>query len=105
MSFWVIQTLNAVSSGMLLFLLAAGFTESVSLGELVFPSYRLLVIGVGIVTAVVLWWVQEKTRLGALIRAGVEDEEMARGMGTNIAVLFALVFAVGGALAGLSGVL
>jgi branched-chain amino acid transport system permease protein len=82
-----------------------GFTESVSLGELVFPSYRLLVIGVGVVTAVVLWWVQEKTRLGALIRAGVEDQEMARGMGTNIAILFALVFAVGGALAGLSGVL
>ena len=83
----------------------AGFTESVSLGELVFPSYRLLVIGAGIVMAGVLWWVQEKTRLGALIRAGVEDPEMARGMGTNIAILFALVFAVGGALAGLAGVL
>ena len=82
-----------------------GFTESLSLGELVFPSYRLLVIGVGIVMAAVLWWVQEKTRLGALIRAGVEDSEMARGMGTNIATLFALMFAVGGALAGLAGVL
>lgn len=83
----------------------AGFTESLALGELVFPSYRLLVIGVGIVMAGVLWWVQEKTRLGALIRAGVEDPEMARGMGTNIATLFALMFAVGGALAGLAGVL
>lgn len=83
----------------------AGFTSSLHMGEIVFPTYRLLVIGVGVVMGAVLWWVQEKTRLGALIRAGVEDAEMARGMGTNVSTLFALVFAVGGALAGLAGTL
>jgi branched-chain amino acid transport system permease protein len=82
-----------------------GFTKSLFVGDIVFPSYRLLVIGIGILMGGVLWWVQEKTRLGALIRAGVEDAEMTRGMGTNISVLFAFIFAAGGALAGLAGTL
>lgn len=82
-----------------------GFTKSIFLGDIVFPSYRLLVIGIGIAMGGLLWWTQESTRIGALIRASVEDQEMASGMGTNVSVLFALIFAAGGALAGLAGVL
>lgn len=83
----------------------AGFTKSLFVGDIVFPSYRLLVIGIGIVVGGLLWWIQEYTRTGALIRSAVDDEEMARGMGTNVSVLFALIFAAGGALAGLAGML
>jgi branched-chain amino acid transport system permease protein len=82
-----------------------GFTKSLFIGDIVFPSYRLLVIGVGVLIGGLLWWIQEKTRLGALIRSAVEDFEMASGMGTNVATLFALIFAAGGALAGLAGTL
>ena len=55
--------------------------------------------------AVGLWLIIERTRLGAIIRAGVYDAEMAAGMGINIQRVFTLVFAFGTALAGLSGVI
>ncbi len=83
----------------------AAFTRSVQLGDIVFPSYRLLVIAVGIVMGVGLWWLQEKTRLGAMIRAGVDDEEMARGIGVNTPLLFTAVFALGAFMAAFGGVM
>jgi branched-chain amino acid transport system permease protein len=81
------------------------FTRSLQMGAIVFPSYRLLVIGVGVVMGVALWWLQERTRLGAMIRAGVDDEEMARGIGVNTPRLFAGVFALGAFLAAVGGVM
>lgn len=69
-----------------------------------FPTYRLFVIGLGLVFAVGLWLALEKTRLGAIIRAGVSDQEMASGLGLNVKLVFSGVFAFGAALAGLSGV-
>jgi branched-chain amino acid transport system permease protein len=81
------------------------FTESVRMGAIVFPSYRLLVIAVGVVMGLGLWWLQEKTRLGAMIRAGVDDEEMARGMGINVTLLFTVVFALGAFLAAVGGIM
>jgi branched-chain amino acid transport system permease protein len=70
-----------------------------------FPSYRLFVIVFGLVTAVLLWLLIERTRLGAIIRAGVYDAEMTGGMGINIHLVFTGVFAFGAALGGLSGVI
>lgn len=81
------------------------FTGSVRIGAIVFPSYRLLVIAVGLVVALGLWWLQEKTRLGAMIRAGVDDEEMANGTGINVSLLFTVVFALGAFLAALGGII
>ncbi len=69
------------------------------------PVYRLFVIGLGLAVALGLWLVLEKTRLGAMIRAGVSDKEMASGLGLNIGLLFTLIFTFGAALAGLSGVI
>ena len=69
------------------------------------PSYRLFVIAFGLGMAVVLWLVIERTRLGAIVRAGVFDAEMTAGMGINIDRVFTGVFAGGAALAGLSGVI
>ena len=81
------------------------FSASVSLGGVVIPSYRLFVIGFGLLMAVALWLLIERTRLGAIIRAGVFDAEMSAGMGINVSRVFTLVFALGAGLAGLSGVI
>ena len=60
---------------------------------------------VGLLVAVGLWLLVERTRLGSIIRAGVYDAEMTAGMGINIPVVFTGVFAFGAALGGLSGVI
>jgi branched-subunit amino acid ABC-type transport system permease component len=81
------------------------FARSVNLFGGAFPSYRLFVIVFGLVVAVLLWLLIERTRLGAVIRAGVYDAEMTSGMGINIHRVFTGVFAFGAALGGLSGVI
>ncbi len=77
----------------------------VFIGKSGFPSYRLLVILVGAVIAALLWLLQEKTRVGAMVRAAVDDKEIARGLGINVPLLFTVVFALGAFLAGVAGVL
>jgi branched-subunit amino acid ABC-type transport system permease component len=78
---------------------------SVSLAGAVVPTYRLFVIGFGLLVALGLWLLIERTRLGAVVRAGVHDAEMTAGLGIDVDRLFTLVFAGGAALAGLSGVI
>jgi len=75
------------------------------LGPIIFPKYRLFVIIVGLIIGVGLWIFQEKTKWGAILRAGVDDEQMARAVGINVPLLFTTVFVIGAALTGLSGVL
>src|SRR5918911_57108 len=70
-----------------------------------FPTYRLAVLGIALVAAAALYVVMERTRLGAMIRAGVDDMEMARGVGIPISLLFTMVFFLGVALAGAAGVI
>ncbi|MCP4419484.1 MAG: branched-chain amino acid ABC transporter permease [Chloroflexi bacterium] len=70
-----------------------------------FPLYRLSLIGFGLLIGLLLWLFIERTRLGAIIRAGVSDPQMVSGLGINIHLVFALVFALGTALAALAGVL
>ena len=72
---------------------------------LAFPIYRLFVIGVAFALAAALWFLLERSRLGAMIRAGVDDLPMARAMGIRISLLFSAVFCLGSALAGAGGVL
>jgi len=81
------------------------FERSVPLGNYAYPVYRLFLIMVGLVVAGGLWWFQEHTRLGTMLRAGVDDAEIARALGINVSLLFTLVFAIGAALAALAGVL
>jgi branched-subunit amino acid ABC-type transport system permease component len=78
---------------------------SLPLGGGAYPAYRVFVIVFGLCMAVALWLLIERTRLGAVIRAGVFDAEMTAGMGINIHRVFTGVFAFGAALAGLSGVI
>jgi len=68
-----------------------------------YPSYRLLILGVGIVLAVLLWLLVQKTRLGALVRAGASNRTMATAMGVDIPKLFTLVFGIGAALCAVAG--
>jgi branched-chain amino acid transport system permease protein len=70
-----------------------------------FPKYRLVVIAISLVAAAVLWLLLERTRIGAMIRAGVDDMEMARALGIPVPRLFTAVFCLGAALAGMGGVL
>jgi branched-subunit amino acid ABC-type transport system permease component len=82
----------------------AGLDGSVQVFGSAYPVYRMFVIGFGLVLAAVIALVYRRTKLGTLIRAGVEDAEMLGAMGVDINRLFALTFAVGAALAGLAGV-
>jgi branched-chain amino acid transport system permease protein len=72
---------------------------------LVFPMYRLVVLAIAIVVALLLYLLIERTRLGAMIRAGVDDMPMARAVGIPASRLFTVVFCLGSALAGLGGTL
>jgi branched-chain amino acid transport system permease protein len=68
-----------------------------------YPVYRLFVTGVCLAIAAVMYFVIQKTRVGMMIRAGNSNREMAASLGVNIPLLFALVFAVGMALAAFAG--
>ena len=78
--------------------------SSFTIGNLTYPEYRMFVVLIGAVVAAVLWYLQSRTRLGAIIRAGVDDIEMVDALGINIKRVFSGVFVVGAALAGLTGV-
>lgn len=78
---------------------------SVQIMGKVFPVYRLAIIPIGLLVALGLWLFQEKTRVGAIIRAGVDDREMVGVIGINIKLLSTMVFGVGVLLAGFGGVM
>ncbi len=78
---------------------------AMEVGGAFFPKYRVFVFAVGVLTFLALWLLYNRTRLGALIRAGVDDKEMVQAIGVNIKRLFIFTFMLGSALAGLGGVL
>jgi branched-subunit amino acid ABC-type transport system permease component len=83
----------------------AGLDGSVTLIGGVYPVYRLFVIAFSVVLAAAMAIVYRRTRIGMLIRAGVEDAEMLGALGIDTNRLFASTFATGAALAGLAGVI
>ncbi|MEN3292296.1 MAG: branched-chain amino acid transport system permease protein [Burkholderiales bacterium] len=78
---------------------------SVRVFGLVFPLYRLSVLVFSIIIGIGLWLLLDKTRIGMMIRASVDDMQMARGIGIPSSRLFSVVFCLGAALAGIGGVL
>ncbi|MDH3543870.1 MAG: branched-chain amino acid ABC transporter permease [Desulfuromonadales bacterium] len=70
-----------------------------------YPSYRIAVIGVGLMVALFLYLMFTRTRIGMQIRAGASNREMAGALGINIRLLYTLVFGLGTLLAGLAGVM
>ena len=71
---------------------------------LVFPLYRIAIVGIAVVVAIALWIMIDRTRLGAMIRAGVDDAPIARVVGIKVSQLFTLVYCLGAALAAFAGV-
>ena len=80
-------------------------TRSIVVGGLHLPMYRIFMIGVALAIGLTLWLVMEKTRLGAAIRATVDDAQMARGVGINTSLISTLIFGLGAFLAALGGVI
>lgn len=76
----------------------------ISIFDIQFPVYRLAIIVLGLLLALSLWLFLQQTRIGAIVRAGVSDAQMVSGLGINIQLVFASVFALGTALAALAGV-
>ena len=70
---------------------------------LMYPSYRLVIIGVGLALALFLYLVVTQTRMGAWVRAGASNRDMAMAMGINIQRLFTLVFGLGAAMCAVAG--
>src|SRR3954469_1226586 len=70
-----------------------------------YPIYRAVILLVGLATALVLWYVVTRTRLGMLVRAGAANRAMVAALGVNIRLLYTVVFGVGAALAGLAGLM
>jgi branched-chain amino acid transport system permease protein len=70
-----------------------------------YPIYRLAVLAVGLLVALLLWYVVARTRLGMLIRAGASNRAMVAALGVNIQLLYTIVFGFGAALAGLAGLM
>jgi len=83
----------------------AALRGSVDLGIGRFPLYRLVLIGATAAVVLGLWLMIEKTRFGLIIRAGSRDPEIVRVLGVDVAKVWLLVFGLGTAIAGLSGVL
>ncbi|MEK9720011.1 MAG: branched-chain amino acid ABC transporter permease [Quisquiliibacterium sp.] len=81
----------------------SGHVELIS--NLRYPVYRLSIVLVGVVVALLLWYLIARTRLGMLIRAGASNRSMVSALGINIRLLYTLVFGFGAALAGLAGVM
>jgi len=76
-----------------------------SVGSFAFPTYRLAISLIAVAFAVALWALLDRTRLGAMIRAGVDDPDMARVAGIRVSRLFTIVFCLGAWLAGFAGVI
>jgi branched-chain amino acid transport system permease protein len=77
---------------------------TVQIGLGVFSTYRLFLIGFGFAIAALLWLFLERSRIGAMVRAGVDNAAMAAGLGANIPALFSGIFGLGVALAALGGI-
>src|SRR6201986_1861212 len=71
----------------------------------VFPTYRLVLVGLAIIAGIALYFLLERTLLGAMIRAGVDDRQLARAVGIPVSNLFTVVFCLGAGIAGPGGVL
>lgn len=79
-------------------------TGGIDLGFTFYPRLRLFVMILSVVVGLVLWYIERRTRVGAIVRAGVDDREMISALGININLVFTGMFVFGAALAGFSGV-
>jgi branched-chain amino acid transport system permease protein len=79
-------------------------TQSIVIGGIYFPAYRMFMIALALAIGIAIWLVMEKTRMGAAVRATVDDAQMARGVGIDTNRISMFIFALGAFLAALGGV-
>ena len=82
-----------------------GLTGSITIGEIIVPTYNLFIICISLLMGALLWLLLSKTKLGKIIRAAVFDREMVAMLGIPLPWLFTLVFGIGAFLAGAAGLL
>jgi branched-chain amino acid transport system permease protein len=80
------------------------FTGITSLGFMVYPTYRLAVVGIVAIALAALFVVLYRTRLGLIVRAGIEDSTMVDSLGINVDRVFMIVFGIGAMAAGFAGI-
>jgi branched-chain amino acid transport system permease protein len=85
-----------------------GFTPSIldgsiTIGESSFPVYRLAIIVIGLAVYFLLWWLQSRTKIGAIVRAGMDDAPMTSALGKNLSPVTIGAFVFGSAIAGFAG--
>ncbi len=85
--------------------LPAWLGGQIALGGITLPTYRLFIVVVAALVALALWQVIARTRVGMMVRASASNEEMARALGIETRMVFALVFAIGAVLAGIAGIM
>ncbi len=83
---------------------APAFSGSLDIAGFGYPISRLVIVVVGLAFAAILWWLQEKTRAGAIIRAGMDNKEMTTSLGINLALVSTLVFSLTAVIAGIAGI-
>ena len=86
-------------------IVSAPISGSVILGKVSFPAYRLFLIFIGLLMACGLYLFQEKTKIGAMVRAGMDNREMTMALGINFELVCRVVFILGSFLAGFAGIL
>jgi branched-chain amino acid transport system permease protein len=69
-----------------------------------YPTYRLVLLLTSVAIGLLLWWFLNRTRVGMMIRAGVDDRAMLAASGVNVQLVFAITFAIGAGMAGFAGV-
>jgi branched-chain amino acid transport system permease protein len=82
-----------------------GDSTTLPISGVVYPNDRIFILGVSVVIALGLYYLLRRTRVGAIVRAGVDDREMVSALGINVRLVFTLVFTLGALLAGFAGVL
>jgi branched-chain amino acid transport system permease protein len=78
-------------------------TGSIPISDLLYPTYNLFVIAIGIVAAIGLWWFVYRTKFGVILRATSQDRRMAAALGINVSRVYVQAFAIGCFMAGLGG--
>lgn len=73
--------------------------------DFAYPKARLAIVLIGLLLGVGLWWLQDKTRLGAIVRAGMDDKETTMALGINLERAFAILFFISSFIAGATGVI
>lgn len=82
-----------------------GLEGSVTIGRFSFPVFRFVIIFIGLILCPALWWLQDRTKIGAIIRAGMDDPDMISMMGINLMPINIAAFFLASCLGGFAGVI